>query len=253
MPYATESGVRIHYQVEGGGPALVLQHGFGGALESWYETGYVSELKRHYRLILMDARGHGASDKPHDPNAYALHQRVEDIVAVLNTLGVRRTYFWGYSMGAWVGFGIAKYAPQRFTALVLGGAHPYARSMESLRKPILRGIEEGPEALIAGLEEVPGTMRPERKARLRTADFEALLAVAQDRPPLEDVLPTMMQPTLLYVGEQDDIYGDVKQCAADIPNATFVSLPGVNHDYAFARSDLMLPEVLKFLKNVKRY
>jgi hypothetical protein len=52
MPYANNQGVRIHYQIEGKGPALVLQHEFTDSLESWYELGYVNALKQDYRLIL---------------------------------------------------------------------------------------------------------------------------------------------------------------------------------------------------------
>ena len=65
-------GVRIHYELEGDGPALVLHHGFSGSLRHWYMNGYVEALRRTYRLILVDARGHGESDKPHDPASYAL-------------------------------------------------------------------------------------------------------------------------------------------------------------------------------------
>ena len=81
MPYACNGSVRIHYQVEGRGPALVLQHGFTESLVDWYEAGYVDALKPDYRLVLIDARGHGASDKPHDPDAYLLGERVADVVA----------------------------------------------------------------------------------------------------------------------------------------------------------------------------
>lgn len=66
MAYADNNGIRIHYQVEGDGPPLVLQHGYSDSLESWYEFGYVDKLKSQCQLILIDARGHGASDKPHD-------------------------------------------------------------------------------------------------------------------------------------------------------------------------------------------
>jgi pimeloyl-ACP methyl ester carboxylesterase len=51
MPYVNNGSVRIHYQVEGEGPALVLQHGFTESLVDWYEAGYVEALEPHYRLI----------------------------------------------------------------------------------------------------------------------------------------------------------------------------------------------------------
>jgi pimeloyl-ACP methyl ester carboxylesterase len=70
-------------------------------------NGYVEALRPDYQLILVDARGHGASDKPHEPAAYALSLRVSDIVAVLDALHLSTAHFWGYSMGAvdWVWHG----------------------------------------------------------------------------------------------------------------------------------------------------
>ena len=143
MPYAHNGGVRIHYEAEGKGPALVLQHGFTESVVDWYETGYVEALKPDYRLILIDARGHGDSDKPHDPDAYVLNRRVADIVAVLDALGIAKVLYWGYSMGGWIGFGLAKYAKERVRALVIGGQHPYARSMGALREMVQKGIAQG--------------------------------------------------------------------------------------------------------------
>jgi pimeloyl-ACP methyl ester carboxylesterase len=64
MPYVISDGIRIHYEVEGDGPPLVLQHGFGQKASSWRLGGYVDALKSQYRLVLVDARGHGESDKP---------------------------------------------------------------------------------------------------------------------------------------------------------------------------------------------
>src|SRR5258705_11830015 len=93
MPYADNGNVRIHYQVEGEGPALVLQHGFTESVMDWYETDYVEALRPDYRLILIDARGHGASDKPHDPDAYVLNRRVADVVAVLDALDIAKKDF----------------------------------------------------------------------------------------------------------------------------------------------------------------
>jgi len=84
-----------------------LQHGFSESFEDWYEYGYVDALKNNFRLILVDARGHGGSDKPHDPAAYALEYRVSDVVVVLDALRIEKAHYWGYSMGGWIGFGMA--------------------------------------------------------------------------------------------------------------------------------------------------
>src|SRR2546428_8812553 len=154
VPYVTNQNVRIHYQIEGElGPPLVLQHGFSNSLETWYYAGYVQALQHDYQLILIDARGHGASDKPHDPEAYVLQSRAGDIVAVLDHLHITHAYFFGYSMGGWIGFGLAQYAPERFHALIIGGSHPYARSMDPQRQILRKALEQGKEAFVAGVEE----------------------------------------------------------------------------------------------------
>jgi pimeloyl-ACP methyl ester carboxylesterase len=115
MPYVDSQGVRIHYEVEGVGPPLVLQHGFSDSLQTWYELGYVDGLKADRRLILVDARGHGASEKPHEPEAYKPESNAADVVSVLTDLGISRTDFFGYSMSGWIAFAMAQYAPSTFT------------------------------------------------------------------------------------------------------------------------------------------
>ena len=88
MPYVSNQNIRIHYTVDGQGPPLVLQHGSAGSGKDWYQFGYADALKHDYQLILIDIRGRGASDKPHDSAAYTLSHHVADIVAVLNDLKV---------------------------------------------------------------------------------------------------------------------------------------------------------------------
>jgi|SRR6516162_4464888 pimeloyl-ACP methyl ester carboxylesterase len=248
MPYARNEGVRIHYEVEGEGPALVLQHGFSESVIDWYEAGYDEALRPDYRLVLIDARGHGTSDKPHDPDAYVLNRGVGDVVAVLDALDIAKAVYWGYSMGGWIGFGIAKYFKERVRALVIGGQHPYARSMGALREMVQRGIAQGGGAFVAGMEEMFGPESTERKKRLLSADLEAYLALAQDRPGLDDILPTMLMPCCLYAGEIDPLYPEVEACSRHIPQVTFFSLPGLSHCDAYTRSELVLPRVTGFLE-----
>jgi len=93
MPFATNAGVRIHYETEGSGQPLVLHHGSFASGADWRDLGYVDALKHDNLLILMDARGHGASDKPHDPAAYDLTLRASDVTSVLDDLNVERATF----------------------------------------------------------------------------------------------------------------------------------------------------------------
>jgi pimeloyl-ACP methyl ester carboxylesterase len=206
MPYANNAGVRIHYEIEGDGPPLVLQHGFTQSLEAWAECGYTASLRPKYRMILIDARGHGGSDKPHDEFSYTLDRRVADVTTVLDTEGIEKAHFWGYSMGGWIGFGMAKYAPQRVLALIIGGQHPFARDQSGFRQWIREGMTGGRDVLVASLQNMIGPISDDYAAALRAADLEAWLAAVADRLGIEDVLETITMPTCLYAGEADPMF-----------------------------------------------
>ena len=139
MPYAINDGTRIHYEMVGDGPPLVLQHGFSGSGRDWHEFGYVEAMREHYRLILIDARGHGDSDKPYDRDAYALQHRVADIVTVLDELNIAAAHYLGYSMGGWIGYGMAKHAPDRLVALADRGSSTLRSSLRKRPQGFGRG------------------------------------------------------------------------------------------------------------------
>jgi pimeloyl-ACP methyl ester carboxylesterase len=254
MPYAENQGVRVHYQVEGNGPPLLLQHGFMQSVEDWFETGYVDALKGHHQVILVDARGHGRSDKPHDFAAYRLEHRVGDLVAVLDEMGVEKAAFWGYSMGGWIGFGIVEYAAERFDRLVIGGASPYAKSQQSWRDLIGSAIAEGGHGtFIPIFEQMIGTILPSWRARLLNADLKAFLgAGGEDRESHESVLTRIVVPSFIYSGDADPRFAEAKAAADTIQVAMFLSLPGLNHLEGFVRSDLVLPAVAEFLRRSSR-
>src|SRR5918998_5053212 len=251
MPYAENRGVHIHYEAEGEGSPLVLAHGFSDTLEGWREYGYAAELKKEHRLVLVDARGHGASDKPHDPEAAAgLEQRPADVVAVLDDLGIDRAHYFGYSLGGWIGFGLARYAPERVRSLIIGGAQPYGQSMELYRQ----GLTGGMEGWVAVVEKMLGSpLTPDTKGRLLGNDARALLAsVAYDRPDISEILPAMTMPSLLYAGEADPLRPLVERCASELSGGRFFALPGANHIQGAVRSDLVLPQVVEFLAKQRR-
>jgi pimeloyl-ACP methyl ester carboxylesterase len=243
MPFARNDGVRIHYEVEGQGPPLIMQHGFGDSLQGWYDAGYVDALKHDHQLILVDARGHGDSDKPHDTVAYANAVLVGDVVAVLHDMGLRQADYWGFSMGGRTGFAVAQHAPQCVRGLILGGAAADGRSRigDGVRAAIRKGGAEGLAALSG-----PG-MPPRHKARLLANDIRALEASRVDSLGFAAALPTMTMPCLVYAGTADPFYPLIKETVAEMPNVTFVDLPGLGHSETNVRSDLVVPHVVEFL------
>jgi pimeloyl-ACP methyl ester carboxylesterase len=236
--------------------------------------GWVAALKDNYRLIVMDARGHGLSDKPHEPDAYRMDLLVGDFTAVLDELGIRQSHFLGYSMGGWIGFGIAKFAPERVTSLILGGAvgmDPDPHHPAEWSERLIGMLRKGREAQIAALREraeqqtrvaqKPSALEEILPHRLRLAsesDPEALIAMLsfQQKELLripEEVLPHLAVPCLLFVGEaDDDDFKGAKAASELITGSRFVSFPGVAHFEAFARPDLWVPAVLRFLAEVDR-
>jgi pimeloyl-ACP methyl ester carboxylesterase len=253
MPYVTSEGFRLHYQTEGRGPALVLHHGFTLCLEDWYEHGYVSALRETYHLILLDALGHGESDKPHEPSAYPLNRQVAHVTAVLDDLDIDRAHFWGFSLGGGIGFGIAKFAPQRVNALVIGGQHPYFSDRSGIRQFLQRGLTQGPDAFIAESTKILGPVPSAYENRLRHADLEAWMALmAHERDDMTDVLPTMTMPCCIYAGGAEASFAQAKLASEHIPNACVFSVPELTHMQVFYQSGKVLPHVTKFLEEVAK-
>ncbi len=270
MPYANQGEVRIHYEVEGSGRPMVLLHGFGGSCEQFYFMGWIDALRDHYRLIGIDARGHGESDKPHEPEAYRMDLRVGDVTAVLNQLGIRRAHCLGYSDGGEVALGAAKFDPERFDSFLVGGAdaedpdpdHPFPwyermtgvlRSGRAATSAVLRdGVER--EMRTAQNPAVLKAMLPGRLKLVEQSDPDALIALLAWRQKeclrLAEVLPHVKVPCLFFVGEADGAFKGAKAASAMVPGAQFVSFPGLGHVETGARPDLVVPSILRFLSRV---
>ncbi|MEJ2372179.1 MAG: alpha/beta fold hydrolase [Gemmatimonadales bacterium] len=111
-------GVRIRYLDIGDGEAVVLLHGFSLSAEAnWSLTGLLDSLPQEYRMLALDQRGHGRSDKPHDPEAYGL-EFVEDVIRLLDALEIETAHVVGYSMGGGVALRLAAHHPDRVRSVV---------------------------------------------------------------------------------------------------------------------------------------
>ncbi|MBI4202343.1 MAG: alpha/beta fold hydrolase [Chloroflexi bacterium] len=255
MPFASNSGTRIHYVLEGQGPSLVLLHGFRDSGEGWREWGYVQALQDSYRLVLVDARGHGKSDKPHDADAYTIDKTAGDIVAVLDDLGLPKAHFWGYSMGGRIGFCLARHYPHRLNSLIIGGMNPNERTGQGQgRNRMLEILMQGMDAVLAWRESSGRPLTPSERAVLMANDHLALAACFQSTlqgPGFSDILAGIQVPCFFYGGTEDAMFhGSFQEWASKVHGARTHSLEGQDHGGAFDRSDLIVPHVKAFLSAI---
>jgi len=259
MTFAQNKGIKIYYEVTGSGLPLILHHGSAGLHEIWKQFKYVDALKDRYRLILMDARGRGKSDKPHDPPQYSMENMTGDVVAVLNDLSIDNAYFWGYSMGGRVGLALGKYHPDRFRALIIGGfglgEKDSKEQVEELQDDI-RYFKQGRDAIIASIGKEWGEHMEWWRNTWLSQDLEALIAYCSfyENIGMADYLPKFRTPCLFYAGEEDTYNHSIaKSCAEVMIDAEFLSLPGLNHFGAIVQSSVVIPHALKFLEKVTNF
>ena len=218
MPFVTHRGQRIHYTVEGAGPLVLLQHGLFMDADSWKANGIVDALKARHRVACVDSLGHGLSDKPTEARLYDQDQRAGDLAAVIDALGEDRAAVFGYSMGAWMAVGLAKYYPAKVSSLVVGGWD------------LVNGVPKGPQGPLtfelfmafarATAPALVAWVTPQIEPAMR-ACFEALGQLDGAR---EAVLGGDF-PVLLWDGQQDP-YHAPSQAFAEVEGLAFLSSDG---------------------------
>lgn len=260
MSFATNpvDDVQIAYEdTAGEGDPIVLLHGSGLSRGSWRSLGYIRALKQTNRVVALDLRGHGRSDKPHDSSSYAMPLIVGDVIAVLDELQIPAAHMVGYSLGARTGFSFIDGHPDRALSLVsLGGTF---RSLAgSVSDVFFPGFDD---ALRSG--GMPEFVRLWGESRGRPVDAPTAAAfLANDAQALaayfeqagsevgiaESRLAELTTPTLLMAGTEDrDRFADSQLAASVMPHARFVALDGRGHADTLAPTAPVLSEMRREL------
>ncbi len=251
MSYFIRDGLKLAFFDDGdpSGPPVLLIHGFAStAIANWVNPGWLKTLgEAGYRVIAIDNRGHGSSDKLYDADVYHPWIMAEDAVALLDHLGIPEAHVMGYSMGARVSTFMAIAHPDRVRSLVLGG----------LGIGMVEGVGDWDpiaDALVApSLDDVTHARgRMFRAFAEQTkSDRQALAACIQgsrDLASREDVA-RIEAPTLIAVGTKDDIAGSGQELAALMPNAEAIDIP--NRDHMLAVGDkIFKAAVLEFYQRL---
>jgi pimeloyl-ACP methyl ester carboxylesterase len=251
--------LEARHEVAGQGRPLVLLHGCCCDRSWWTEPGSVEALRGDHRLLNVDLRGHGASDKPHHPAAYRAAALTADVFAVLDAQGVDRFAIWGHSYGGWIAWMTAAAAPQRVAAIITSGSwdpRPAAEEPTEVDAWDAALRHGGTSALVDLFRSDDGAafereFPPWAQAVTLRADPAALLAAHAPELWAEGItdpdLRSFPVPALLIAGELDDPDDDAAEVAALVPNGQRLRLPGLGHGGSCAASDLTIPTARAFL------
>ncbi len=227
-------------------PPVVLIHGFASsAAVNWADTGWIKLLARSgRRVVAFDHRGHGGSEKPHDPGRYSTPAMAADVLALLDHLGIVEADLVGYSMGARVAAFASLAAPSRIRSIVLGGLGIHlvdgvglpqsiaeameAPSIDSLTDPMQRMFRRFAEAGQNDLAALAACIRGSRQT-LGAADVARITC-----------------PALVAVGTKDRVAGDPHALAALLPKGHAFDIADRDHNPAVGDKTFMAA-VLSFL------
>ncbi|MEU4345628.1 alpha/beta fold hydrolase [Nocardia sp. NPDC023852] len=256
MPYAKASdGARLAYHIAGAGKPLVLLAGQANNHHWW--DGIRDDFQAEHRTITLDWRGTGDSDKPDE--VYSTKEFAEDVVAVLDEIGVDRAAVYGTSMGGRVAQWLAARQPDRVHTLVLGCTSPGGR----------HSVERGPEIRRSLAQPDPFAARQALRELMYSPAWLATMSgpcntlgdptmpayarrrhlYASNKHDAWDALPDIRIPTLVVHGTEDRFNptANAPLLAERIPGARLHLIPGARHAYFDEFRALASPLVLSFL------
>lgn len=235
-------GIEMAYDDTGSGPAVVLLHGYPFNRSMWREQ--TEALSASYRVITPDLRGHGETTATDEPAT--MDEMARDVAALMDALDIRRAAVGGLSMGGYVTLAFYRRFPLRVRALVLADTRPQADTDEARRnreQQARKALKEGMNAIAEVMLPkalAPTTLRehPERVARVREmikstkpAGAAAALRGMAARVDQSDFLPSILAPTLILVGSEDELTPprDAEFMRREIRGSRLVVIEGAAH------------------------
>ena len=250
--YFDSNGVRIHYNVEGEGEPVVLIHGFAvnGDI-NWRLPGITEALKKNFRVITMDLRGHGLSDKPHDATQYGL-EMVKDILRLLERLEIKRAHLVGYSLGGFIVLKLASTLPERLiSAAVLGAGwepadnNTFEQALFKIADSLESGKTIGPISGHLGPKPRKPSLVHTWGVKIMTGYFNdkmALAAMIRSIPkfaPSEESLQNISVPLCIIVGSLDPFKSSAEAMAGRLKDYQLIIVERADHIRTLTRKETL--------------
>lgn len=239
--FTSFDGTQIHFEVAGEGKPVVLVHGFMGNGTSWQKSVLRQTLlDAGYKVVQLDLRGNGQSDKPHKVEAYLNDAEAKDIIGLMNFLKLKNYDAVGYSRGSIITARLLV-LDKNLRSAVLGGMGADFTNPNWPRRMAFAELFSGKAHLHP---EFQGALNSAKSRGLDTLAFGFQQQAQPSTSPAE--LSKVKIPVLIISGDQDEDNGRAGDLAKLLPNSTLKTVPG-NHGNT-SGSEGFAREVLAFLK-----
>ena len=231
MPTIDCDGTWIRFEQYGEptAPTVLLVHGFASSADdNWVQTGWVRALtKAGRRVVALDCRGHGQSDKPHEPAAYGHDRMAADVEEVLRYANARSVDVFGYSMGSFLTLRLLERKPGRVRSAILGGVGDAMLRARPNTGVIADALAAADPSAITD----PAARAFRAFAEGRGNDLRALAALqrAEGRLPDLAALARLRLPILVVTGAKDALVGSPEKLAQALPGARAEIVPDADH------------------------
>jgi pimeloyl-ACP methyl ester carboxylesterase len=243
--FFTRDSVRLRYRETGRGTPVILVHGYSGRLEFMAELA--DSLMREFRVVALDVRGFGQSDTPDGAPFYG-NPMADDVIGLLDHLGIRRAHLVGHSMGPLISADLAVRYPDRIASVSLIGGPFYSdsASMATAVQPYVRDQREG-RGLVAFIKWVfpglPDSVVQRFHVQMKqTNDSLVLIDAMAGMPALvvdSTMQPSVKSPALVAVGSLDPLLPFSRAIAGWWPGARLVEVAGADHANILARPEVI--------------
>src|SRR3954463_7994060 len=252
MPKLDRDGVKIHYEVHGNGPTLLLTHGYSSTSAMW--QGQIEALSKQHKLILWDMRGHGQSDYPDDPAAYSEALTVGDMAALLDKAGAETAIVGGLSLGGYMSLAFYRAHPERVRALLIIDTGPGFKKDDARDVWNKRALDTAERLEREGLAALKSASAERSMVTHRDASGLARAArgmLTQRDARVIESLPEIKVPSLVVVGADDAPFLAASDyMAAKIPGASKAVIPAAGHAVNIDQPQAFIEAVLPFLNGL---
>jgi pimeloyl-ACP methyl ester carboxylesterase len=250
--FTASDGTKIHYLRAGDtGSWVVLIHGYTGSAEgNWFANGIAPALAANHRVVAIDCRNHGQSDKP-QPGGPG---RAKDVIELMNHLDITRAHIHGYSMGGMITSRLLGYIPERIITATFGGSGVMEFEDEFIKATPRDSDGVDPEEAVTSRNLRISFAMTNGKTR---EEAEAIADAASDAGPARNIDPDAIRkmsagvelrkvnfPVLAINGEFDRPFAKTHRLWRELNDFTSVVLPGKSHLTAIVAGQ-MPPEYLQ--------